>query len=187
VKRALSLAPLNDSYLRWDAPGVEPPKLDKDETTKKAGETMNRMQQHNFDQHQHKGIAKGKLIVLSNLPTHSQQGLFKTPGEIYNMNLSFFKLVRNVDPQGLGMRIFGVQGERLKTSDPKANTQDSTNKISHSLYTQSAFRFGNWYGHMALFLVLDNTKNRADEVKSSELGSASRSTVGILRSKRRQV
>ena len=40
--------------------------------------------------------------------------------------------------------------------------------ISHSLYSQSAFRFGDWYDHMVLFPVLDGMKNRAGKVKSSD-------------------
>lgn len=39
--------------------------------------------------------------------------------------------------------------------------------ISHSFYTQSAFRFGEWYGHMALFPVLDEMKDRTERMKSS--------------------
>jgi hypothetical protein len=40
--------------------------------------------------------------------------------------------------------------------------------LSHNLYTQSAFRFGDWYGHMALFPMLDDMKNRAEKVKSND-------------------
>ena len=38
--------------------------------------------------------------------------------------------------------------------------------ISHSFYTQGAFRHGDYYGHIALFPVLDNMTNRTDKVKS---------------------
>jgi hypothetical protein len=44
----------------------------------------------------------------------------------------------------------------------------NTNIISHSFYTQSAFRFGEWYGHMGLFPVLDDMNNRTEKVKSSD-------------------
>ncbi|RYN26109.1 hypothetical protein AA0113_g3027 [Alternaria arborescens] len=40
--------------------------------------------------------------------------------------------------------------------------------ISHSFYTQSAFRFGDWCGHMALFPVLDDMKNRTEKVKGGD-------------------
>jgi hypothetical protein len=139
AKRAFSSAPPNDSYLRWDAPGVETPKPDEDETAKKIGETMNRMQQYNFDQHRHayrathvktQGIVKGKLTVLPNLPAHLQQGLFKSPGKTYNIAARyanepvFLQADQESGPRGLGMRIFGVQGERLESADSEASTQD---------------------------------------------------------------
>lgn len=44
----------------------------------------------------------------------------------------------------------------------------NTNMVSHSFYTQSAFRFGDYYGHMALFPVEDDMKNHAEKVKSSD-------------------
>lgn len=139
VKRATSSAPPNYSYLRWDAPGVEAPKPNEAETAKKIGETMNRMQQHNFDQHRHayrathvktQGIVKGKMIVLPDSPAHLQQGLFKTPGQAYDVAARyanepvFLQADQEPGPRGLGMRVFGVQGERLQSADPEASTQD---------------------------------------------------------------
>ena len=50
----------------------------------------------------------------------------------------------------------------------------NTNIISHSFYTQSAFRFGEWYGHMALFPVLDDMKQREEKVKGSDSREALR-------------
>lgn len=43
----------------------------------------------------------------------------------------------------------------------------STNMISHSMYTQSAFRFGEYYGHMALFPVLPSMQEKSEEAVSS--------------------
>ena len=44
----------------------------------------------------------------------------------------------------------------------------NTNMISHSMYTQSAYRFGDYYGHMALFPVLPEMQDKsADAVSSS--------------------
>jgi hypothetical protein len=48
------------------------------------------------------------------------------------------------------------------------------NMISNSFYSHSAFRYGDWYGHMSLFPVHDDMKNRADEVKSSDSREAFR-------------
>lgn len=237
VKAALSTAPPSDQYLAWNATGVEYVKSDEEETARRIGETMNRMQQHNFDQHRHayrathvktQGIVKGTLTVLPNLPAHLQQGLFKTPGRSYDVAARyasepvFLQADQEPGPRGLGLRIFGVEGERLPSADQEASTQDfffnnapmieltdintcleimqlrekyfdsplklgaatklrtdalkqsapfmlpNTNMISHSFYTQSAFRFGQWYGHIGLFPVKDEMTSRNEKVKSGD-------------------
>jgi hypothetical protein len=139
VKRVLSTAPPNDAYLRWDAPGVETPNSNEDETARKIGETMNKMQQHNFDQHRHafrathvktQGIVKGKMTVLSDLPAHLQQGLFKTPGKTYDVATRyanepvFLQADQEPGPRGMSIRVFDVTGQRLEDADPDAKTQD---------------------------------------------------------------
>jgi hypothetical protein len=259
VKEALSTAPPKDAYLRWDAPNVESPKPDEDKKARDIGATMNKMQQHNFDQHRHafrathvktQGIVKGKLTVLSDLPNHLRQGLFKTPGKTYDVAARyanepvFLQADQEPGPRGLGMRVFDVEGDRLNGADCDAKTQDfffnnapmieltdidtcleimqlrekyfdspiklaaatklrtdaikqsapgrpqasadlfesltskgmlpNTNMISHSLYTQSAFRFGDYYGHLALFPVLDEMTTRTDKVQSSDSREALR-------------
>jgi hypothetical protein len=139
VKRAISSAPPNDAYLRWDAPGVETPKSDEEEKAKMIGEAMNKMQQHNFDQHRHvfrathvktQGIVKGNLTVLPDLPRHLQQGLFKTPGKTFDVGARFanepvfLQADQEPGPRGLGLRVFGVEGKRLDGADANATTQD---------------------------------------------------------------
>jgi hypothetical protein len=139
VKQALSTAPPNDAYIRWDAPGVESPKPDEEKKAREIGETMNKMQQHNFDQHRHafrathvktQGIVKGKLTVLSDLPNHLRQGLFQGPGKTYDIAARyanepvFLQPDQDPGPRGLSLRIFGVEGERLEGADPDATTQD---------------------------------------------------------------
>jgi hypothetical protein len=139
VKRALSTAPPNDAYLRWDAPGVETAKADEEEKAKQIGETMNKMQQHNFDQHRHafrathvktQGIVKGKLTVQAELPDHLRQGLFRNPGRTYDVAARyanepvFLQADQEPGPRGMGLRIFGVEGERLEGADANAKTQD---------------------------------------------------------------
>ncbi|KAL8716181.1 MAG: hypothetical protein Q9220_000086 [cf. Caloplaca sp. 1 TL-2023] len=49
----------------------------------------------------------------------------------------------------------------------------NTNIISHAMYTQSAFRFGDYYGHIALFPVLDTqqTASATQTVSSSDPAS----------------
>jgi hypothetical protein len=43
----------------------------------------------------------------------------------------------------------------------------NTNIISHSFFTQGAFRFGQYYGHIGLFPLLDDMKTRDAKVSSS--------------------
>jgi hypothetical protein len=50
----------------------------------------------------------------------------------------------------------------------------NTNMVSHSFYTQSAFRFGDYYGHIALFPVEDAMTSRTEKVKSSDSREALR-------------
>lgn len=139
AKRVLSTAPPNDAYLAWDAPGVECIKSDEQEKAKQIGETMNKMQQHNFDQHRHafrathvktQGIVKGTLTVPADIPSHLQQGLFKIPGKSYKIAARyasepvFLQADQEPGPRGLGLRVFGVDGKRLQEADPNASTQD---------------------------------------------------------------
>jgi hypothetical protein len=51
----------------------------------------------------------------------------------------------------------------------------NTNIISHALYTQSAFRFGDWYGHMALF---PTRKAQTDKCGEKVGGSDDFATLG---------
>ena len=234
TKRALSSAPPNNAYLRWDAPGVEKPVENENEKVKKIGETMNRMQEHNFDRHRRaftathvktQGIVKGTLTV-GELPTHLRQGLFATPGTYpvaarYANEPVFLQADQEPGPRGLALRVFDVKGERLQGihGNEKLSTQDffwnnapmieltdvdtcldimqlrekyfhdpaalfrhmklradlvkqhapfllpNTNIASHSMYTQSAFRFGDYYGHMMLEPVHSAP---ADKVSSSD-------------------
>ena len=69
------------------------------------------------------------------------------------------------DPAALGRHL------KLRTDLMKQHAPymlPNTNIISHAMYTQSAFRFGKWYGHMALFPVLDAQKSADDKVKSDD-------------------
>ncbi|KZM20175.1 catalase [Ascochyta rabiei] len=45
----------------------------------------------------------------------------------------------------------------------------NTNMISHSLYTQSALKFGEWYGRIILFPVLDEMTSRNEKYARSEI------------------
>ncbi|KAL8679082.1 MAG: hypothetical protein Q9186_004622 [Xanthomendoza sp. 1 TL-2023] len=244
TKRALSSAPPNDAYLRWDAQGVEQLVPDEETKTEKVAEIMNRMQRHNFDQHRHayrathvksQGIVKGTLTVPSDLPRHLAQGLFAIPGSYpvcarYANEPVFLQSDTVPGPRGMGLKVFNCPKSEPRITDDagnneESNTQDflfnnapmleltdidttldimalrekhfdnpialsaatklrtdalkqnapgmlpNTNIISHGMYTQSAFRFGDYYGHLALFPILDeqtNPKSSTQSVSSSD-------------------
>ena len=235
AKRALSSAPPNDAYLRWDAPDVEKPVGNEEKKMKEIGETMNRMQEHNFDHHRRaftathvktQGIVKGTLTVPSDLPPHLKQGLFATPGTYpvaarYANEPVFLQADQEPGPRGMALRVFNGRGERISDipGNKMLSTQDffwnnapmleltdidtcldimqlrekyfddpaalfrhmklrtdlvkqhapfllpNTNIMSHSMYSQSAFRFGDYYGHMMLEPLHNGS---ADKVSSSD-------------------
>lgn len=230
--------PPSDAYLAWNAAGVEDIKPDEQEKATQIGETMNRMQKHNFDRHRHayrathvktQGIVKGTLSVPGNLPAHLRQGLFAIPGKTYDVAARyanepvFLQADQTPGPRGMSFKVFGVEGERLDEGKDRG-TQDfmfnnapmieltdidtcldimrlrekyfdspaqlkamtaarldamkqlapgmlpNTNIISMAFYTQSAFRFGDYYGHMGLFPKLDDMKAKEAEAVSSSHG-----------------
>ncbi|MCJ1270170.1 hypothetical protein MMC22_010066 [Lobaria immixta] len=195
VKRALSTAPPNDAYLHWDAPRVEKAKPDEEIKALEIAETMNKMQIHNFDQHRHafrathvktQGIVKGTLtpgprglaLVVFGVSGErlegvssdvSTQGFFFNNAPMLELNdidttLEIMRLRERYfdDPAGLSRQLL------LRTDLVKQNAPamlPNTNIISHTMFSQSAFRFGDYYGHMAL-LPAHKSMDKPDKVKS---------------------
>ena len=60
----------------------------------------------------------GKFIVHDNLPKHLAQGMFKQPGT-YDVIMRYSSLLPKIVgdqvalPRGIGMKIFGVKGEKI--------------------------------------------------------------------------
>lgn len=71
----------------------------------------------------------GKFIVHDNLPEHLAQGMFKRPGT-YDVIMRYSSLTPKIlpdnlpAPRGIGMKIFGVEGEKIWGEDKR--TQDFT-------------------------------------------------------------
>lgn len=71
----------------------------------------------------------GRFIVNDNLPPHLAQGMFAKPGS-YDMIMRYSSLTPKIvpdnvpAPRGIGIKIFGVEGEKLWGEDKK--TQDWT-------------------------------------------------------------
>ncbi|CAD0095171.1 unnamed protein product [Aureobasidium vineae] len=69
------------------------------------------------------------------------------------------------DPAALGTHL------KMRTDLVKQHAPymlPNTNIISHAMYSQSAFRFGKYYGHMALFPVLESQKAADAKVKNDD-------------------
>jgi catalase len=71
----------------------------------------------------------GKFIVHENLPPHLAQGMFAKPAS-YDCIMRYSSLTPKIvpdtapAPRGIGMKIFGVEGEKIWGADKK--TQDWT-------------------------------------------------------------
>lgn len=92
----------------------------------------------NFNEHMHclrgthlktQGCVVGKFIVHADLPEHLAQGMFARPGT-YDVIMRYSSLTPKLvadnipAPRGIGMKIFGVAGEKIWGEDKQ--TQDFT-------------------------------------------------------------
>ncbi|KAK5093379.1 hypothetical protein LTR70_004751 [Exophiala xenobiotica] len=125
-------------YIRWDAEGVEFEQPGEKDKIQAVSDQFNRFQMMNFNEHMHclrgthlktQGCVMGKFIVLDDLPNHLAQGMFKRPGT-YDVIMRYSSLTPKIlpdnlpAPRGIGMKIFGVEGEKLWGEDKR--TQDFT-------------------------------------------------------------
>jgi len=70
------------------------------------------------------------------------------------------------DPTTLGLKLRTTRTDPLKQTAPYS--LPNTNMISHSFYTQSAFRFGEYYGHLGLFPVLEEQSKQSQTVTKND-------------------
>jgi len=126
------------NYIRWNAEGVEVEQPGEAQKIKEVSDQFNRFQMMNFNEHMHclrgthlktQGCVMGKFIVHDNLPDHLRQGMFKRPG-VYDVIMRYSSLTPKIvpdcvpAPRGIGMKIFGVKGEKIWGEDK--DTQDWT-------------------------------------------------------------
>lgn len=126
------------NYIKWDAKGVEVVTENEEQRIKDVAGQFCRFQMNNFNEHHHclrgthlktQGCVKGKFIVKDGLPDHLRQGMFKNPGT-YDMIMRYSSLTPKLvpdnipAPRGIGMKIFGVKGEKIWGEDQE--TQDWT-------------------------------------------------------------
>ncbi|KAJ4295013.1 hypothetical protein N0V90_007021 [Kalmusia sp. IMI 367209] len=124
--------PAPGKYIRWDAEGVEKIQPGEQEKIQAVSDQFNRFQMMNFNEHMHclRGThLKTQVIVHDNLPPHLAQGMFAKPGA-YDVIMRYSSLTPKIvpdnipAPRGIGMKIFGVEGEKIWGEDKK--TQDWT-------------------------------------------------------------
>ncbi|KAK5082279.1 hypothetical protein LTR05_007425 [Lithohypha guttulata] len=130
--------PAPGTYVKWDAEGVEYYQKGEQEKIHEVSAQFNRFQMMNFNEHHHclrgthlktQGCVVGKFIVHDNLPEYLAQGMFKQPGT-YDVIMRYSSLTPKIlpdnlaAPRGIGMKIFGVEGEKIWGEDKK--TQDWT-------------------------------------------------------------
>jgi hypothetical protein len=130
--------PAPGTYIRWDASGVSTVPPGEQEKIWEVSRQFSRFQMMNFNEHMHclrgthlktQGCVIGKFIVKDNLRPELAQGMFKKPGT-YDVIMRYSSLTPKLvpdnvpAPRGIGMKIFGVQGEKLWGEDK--GTQDWT-------------------------------------------------------------
>lgn len=130
--------PAPGTYIKWDEPGVESIGEGEQDKILEVAAQFNRFQMMNFNEHHHclrgthpktQGCVIGKFIVNENLPPHLAQGMFSGPG-IYDMIMRYSSLTPKLvpdsvpAPRGIGMKVFGVKGEKIWGEDK--DTQDWT-------------------------------------------------------------
>jgi hypothetical protein len=142
------------TYIKWDAEGVETIQPGEKEKIQEVSDQFNRFQMMNFNEHMHclrgthlktQGVGvcitcflagtnqlqcvMGKFIVHDNLPEYLAQGMFKKPGS-YDVIMRYSSLTPKIvpdnapAPRGIGMKVFGIEGEKIWGEDKK--TQDWT-------------------------------------------------------------
>jgi len=138
VKAGGQNKPAPGKYIRWDAEGVEVIQPGEAEKIQEVSAQFNRFQMMNFNEHMHclrgthlktQGCVMGKFIVHDNLPEYLAQGMFAKPGT-YDVIMRYSSLTPKIvpdnapAPRGIGMKIFGVEGDKIWGEDKK--TQDWT-------------------------------------------------------------
>ncbi|KAK0817683.1 hypothetical protein LTR91_019843 [Friedmanniomyces endolithicus] len=114
--------PASGEYMKWDAEGVEVVPPEEEKKIYEVSAQFNRFQMMNL-------CVMGKFTVHRDLPKHLAQGMFAKPGT-YDVIMRYSSLTPKIvpdnipAPRGIGMKIFGIEGEKLYGEDMK--TQDWT-------------------------------------------------------------
>ncbi len=126
-----------EQYIRY-SDDVEVKQPDEDRLIHETLNSVARMGQKVFDKHRHAmrgahakghGGLKGELKIYDNLPVPLAQGLFREP-RTYPVMIRFSTAPGDIMPdgmssfRGLAIKVIGVEGPKLFSSEPDALTQD---------------------------------------------------------------
>lgn len=124
---------MDSAFVLANDPRVEPPVDNEQEKIEQLKEVVSKIQDRNYKKHRHafrgthvktQAIVKGRLEVKDGLPEHLAQGLF-SKSKTYDIAMRYATEPSHIlpdtqnAPRGIGMRIFGVDGEKLKDSNPE--------------------------------------------------------------------
>ncbi|MBD3885564.1 catalase family protein [Phormidium tenue FACHB-886] len=126
-----------ERYVRY-SDSVEVKQPDEDRIIQETLNSVSRMGQKVFDKHRHAmrgahakghGGLKGELKIYDNLPAPLAQGLFGEP-RTYPVMIRFSTAPGDIMPdgmssfRGLAIKVIGVEGPKLFSTEPDALTQD---------------------------------------------------------------
>ncbi|HEY9845978.1 MAG TPA: catalase family protein [Candidatus Caenarcaniphilales bacterium] len=126
-----------EQYVRY-SDDVEVKQPDEDRLIRETLNSVARMGQKVFDKHRHAmrgahakghGGLKGELKIYDNLPASLAQGLFREP-RTYPVMIRFSTAPGDIMPdgmsafRGMAIKVIGVEGLKLFSSEPDALTQD---------------------------------------------------------------
>ncbi|CAO1620202.1 unnamed protein product [Sympodiomycopsis kandeliae] len=126
-------------YVRWDAPGVEHGAgPEEDQIIHDIEKQINDIQFATWADHRHgysgthqktHGVVKGELEILGNLPPELAQGMFAKAGKYPAAMRHSTETTALIDdrvkqPRGIGLKVFNIEGEKLRPDGKDPKTQD---------------------------------------------------------------
>lgn len=129
---------MTTEYVPWDDPRVEYKDPQEQIYLDRITKHINDLQEKRFHEYGHcfttthvktQGIVKGRLEVLPDLPEHLAQGLFKH-GSSYPVAIRYStETMARIDdrieqPRGFSLKIFDVEGSKLRTDGQDPHTHD---------------------------------------------------------------
>lgn len=131
---------MTNNYIRWDDPNVEQGAGEEEDAfINEVGKQINTAQTGVWECHRSafsgthvktQGIVKGTMEVLQGLDSHLYQGMFKEAGATYPVAMRYSTETTDLiddrvpQPRGIGLKVFGIKGPKLRKDGKDPNTQD---------------------------------------------------------------